>query len=277
MVMTLCPLFSGSSGNAFYVATEKTRLLIDAGLSGKAILCALDSIGVDPSSLNGILITHEHSDHIKGAGILSRKFHLPLYASTGTWEAMGSLIGPVSPANVRQFHSTDDFYVKDIGVVPFSIPHDAADPVGFRLFYGGYSFSLATDLGYYSKQVHQHIQGSDVVLLESNHDEDMLLANPKYPLSLKRRILGRKGHLSNNTCADAALQLFESGVNHIILGHLSGENNMPELAFQATEQSLAALGVAVNKDVGLDVAPRKETGNLYTLCHQSPSLFAVGT
>lgn len=275
MSLTLCPLYSGSSGNALFVSTGKTRLLIDAGLSGKAIVSALEAIGIDPLTLTGILVTHEHSDHIKGAGILSRKYDLPLFASKGTWEAMKGLIGSVSPTNVRTFDPKEDFFVKEIGVVPFSVPHDAADPVGYRLFYGGFSLSIATDLGYYSSHVHQMISGSDIVLLESNHDENMLLANPKYTHRLKQRILSRTGHLSNETCAQAVLNLVESGVNHVILGHLSGENNMPELAYEVSRQTLLAQGVVPGRDIGLDVAPRHQADQVYTLTHR-PSQFAVG-
>lgn len=276
MSLTLCPLYSGSSGNALFVSTEKTRLLIDAGLSGKAIISALDAIGVDPFTLTGILITHEHSDHIKGAGILSRKYDLPLFTTKGTWGAMKNLIGAVAPMNVCTFDAKDDFFVKEIGVVPFSIPHDAADPVGYRLFHGGFSISIATDLGYYTPHVHQMISGSDIVLLESNHDENMLLANPKYTHRLKQRILSRKGHLSNESCAQAVLPLYESGVNHIILGHLSGENNMPELAYEVTRQTLLAQGILPGRDIGLDVASRYQADLVYTVSHK-PSQFAVGT
>lgn len=275
MALTLCPLYSGSSGNSLLVATEKSRVLIDAGLSGKAIITALEAVGVDPSTLSAILVTHEHSDHIKGAGILSRRFDIPIFASKGTWPAMERSLGAIAPMNIRTFDAKEDFFVKEIGVVPFSIPHDAADPVGFRLFSGGFSVSVATDLGYYSPHVHQMISGSDIVLLESNHDENMLLANVKYTHQLKRRILGRKGHLSNESCAQAALSLYKSGVNHIILGHLSGENNLPELAYEVTRQTLAQEGIIIGQDVGLDVAPRHQANQIYTVAYK-PNQYAVG-
>ncbi len=275
MALTLCPLYSGSSGNAIYVATEKIRLLVDAGLSGKAIVTALASIGVDPATLHGILVTHEHSDHTKGVGVLSRKYNLPVYATKGTWQGMERVIGKVDPTNIRTFSPKEDFFVNHIGVVPFSIPHDAMDPVGFRLFHGGFSLSVATDLGHYSSHVHQMIAGSDIVLLESNHDENMLLANPKYTHRLKQRILSRKGHLSNEDCANATVALVESGVQHIILGHLSGENNLPELAYEVTRQTLEERGILIGREIGIDIAPRHQADRLYTL-EDKPIEFAVG-
>lgn len=269
MSMTFCPLYSGSSGNAIYVATERTRLLIDAGLSGKTIISALASIGVNPASLNGILVTHEHTDHVKGAGILSRKFDIPIYATEDTWQAMEMTIGPVRSCNMRGFDKAADFFVQDINVVPFGIPHDAADPVGYRLFNGGFSVATATDLGHFTKELLSQLSGADVVLLESNHDPEMLMANIKYSHTLKRRILGNRGHLSNEDCARAAAALCETGVRHIVLGHLSGENNVPALAYEVTKQTLAQAGIDANKDVGLNVASRHEVGGVYTICDQA--------
>lgn len=263
--MVFCPLFSGSSGNAVYVQAGDTRLLIDAGLSGCTVLKALDQIGVDPKTLNAILVTHEHSDHIKGAGILSRKLDLPIYANGLTWEAMERLVGPVSGANRVEFDTRTDFYIGDIGVVPFPIPHDAAAPVGYRLFYGRTSISTATDLGHFSREVLNQIAGSGLVLLESNHDPDMLMANPHYSHGLKKRILGNKGHLSNDACAGAVELLVETGVRHLVLGHLSGENNLPELAYQTTCRRLEQMGLEPGADVRVDMAWRDRVGGVYTL------------
>lgn len=263
--MVFCPLFSGSSGNALFVQAGNTRLLIDAGLSGCTVIKALEQIGVDPQSIDGILVTHEHTDHVKGAGILSRKLHLPIYANALTWEAMERNLGPINESNRVEFDTRNDFYIGDIGVVPFSIPHDAADPVGFRLYFGRTSIATATDLGHFTKGVLNQIAGSSLVLLESNHDPDMLLANPHYTHALKKRILGNRGHLSNDACADAIEQLVGTGVKHIILGHLSGENNLPELAYQTTNQRLVEMGLEPGKDVQVDMAWRNRVGGVYTL------------
>ena len=263
--MYFCPLFSGSSGNTLFCQYGNTRLLIDAGKPGRQIEEALCSIGVDPGTLAGVLITHEHSDHIHGAGIISRKYHLPLYATSGTWAAMEGKIGKIEPGLRREIQAERDFYLGDIGVVPFPIPHDAADPVGFRLYGGSLSVSTATDLGHFSRFVYDQIAGSDLILLESNHDPDMLRANPHYNAMLKARILGDHGHLSNESCAEALIRLIAAGTGTVLLGHLSGENNTPDLARQVSTDMLAREGIRPGRDVQLDVALRDTTGPVYTI------------
>lgn len=265
MAMIFCPLYSGSSGNALFVQAGRTRVLVDAGLSGKAILQALDQIGVPPESLDALLITHEHMDHIKGAGVISRKLHLPVYATAPTWQAMARQLGEIAPRCHREFDPEDEFYIGEMGVSPFSIPHDAACPVGYRLYSGPVSLSTATDLGHFTQSVLAHIGGSDLVLLESNHDPDMLRANPHYPQALKNRILGNRGHLSNESCAQALEQLVGTGVRHVILGHLSGENNLPELAYNTSCRHLCRLGLTPGADVTVDMAWRDKVSQVYTL------------
>jgi len=265
MEMYFCPLFSGSSGNSLFCQYGNTRLLIDAGKPGRQIEEALRSIGVDPATLSGVLITHEHSDHIHGAGIISRKYQLPLYATSGTWCAMESKIGKIGPGLRREIQAGRDFYLGDIGVVPFAIPHDAADPVGYRLYGGRLSVSTATDLGHFSRFVYDQIAGSDLILLESNHDPDMLRANPHYNAQLKARILGDHGHLSNESCAEALLRLIAAGTGTVLLGHLSGENNTPELARQVSSKTLLREGIEPGRDVQLSVAMRDQVGTVYTI------------
>lgn len=265
MEMTFCPLYSGSSGNCLYVEYGETRVLVDAGKSGKAIAEALAYIGVQPEKLSGILITHEHNDHIQGAGVLSRRYHLPVYATAGTWEAMSGKLGLMPGELRRVFDKTQDFYVGQLGVAPFAIPHDAADPVGFRLWGGQASVATATDLGYFSATVRDAVSGSDLVLLESNHDPDLLRQNPHYSAALKRRILGRYGHLSNQACAEALVQLAATGVKNVILGHLSGENNRPELALSTSENYAELEGLRLGEDLHLDLAWRDRVGGVYTL------------
>ena len=265
MDMYFCPLFSGSSGNALFCQYGNTRLLIDAGKSGKTIEDALKSIGADIRSLSGVLITHEHSDHIQGAGVMARKYGLPLYATRETWYAMDGKLGKIPPALMREITPGRDFYLGEIGVSPFSIPHDAADPVGFRLWGGSLSVSTATDLGYFSDEVRANITGSTLTLLESNHDPDMLRANPRYSAALKARILGNRGHLSNEACSEALLGLIASGTTNVILGHLSGENNTPALAHRVSAEALAREGIRPDEDVRLSVARRDEVGEVYIL------------
>jgi len=265
MEMYFCPLYSGSSGNALFCQYGETRLLIDAGKSGKTIEDALAGIGADIRTVSGVLITHEHSDHIAGAGVLARKYHLPLYATAGTWKAMENKIGKIPPDMRREIAAGRDFWLGDIGVVPFSIPHDAADPVGFRLYGGGVSVSTATDLGFFSDEVRSNVAGSTLVLLESNHDPDMLRANPRYTAALKERILGNHGHLSNEACAEALLSLITAGTTDVILGHLSGENNTPTLARKVSGRALEREGIREGIDMRLRVALRDEVGSVFIL------------
>ena len=269
MEMYFCPLYSGSSGNALFVQYGNTRLLVDAGKPGKAISDALAKIGVGMETISGVLITHEHSDHIAGAGVLARRYRLPMYATAGTWQGIGSKIGEIPPGLTRVIGADREFYLGDIGVSPFSIPHDAADPVGFRLWGGNLSISTATDLGHFSADVYRRIAGSDLVLLESNHDPDMLRANPKYAPALKKRILGDYGHLSNEACASALLKLIAGGTGTVILGHLSGENNTPGLARRVSENILAQEGIRPGTDVQLQIALRDETGEVYCIREKS--------
>lgn len=265
MEMIFCPLFSGSSGNALFVQAGGTRVLIDAGKPGRTVCEALHLIGVAPESLDAILITHEHSDHISGAGVMCRKYGIPVYATEDTWAAMDKKVGQV-PAYLRcTFDKAQDFYLGQLGVEPFAIPHDAADPVGYRLWGGSISIATATDLGHFPRRVLDAISGASMVLLESNHDPDMLLENPHYSSYLKQRILSNRGHLSNAACADALLQLVDSGVHHVILGHLSGENNLPELALRTSEDRAEQAGLRLGRDLSIDLAWRDRVGGVYTL------------
>lgn len=265
MSMYFCPLYSGSSGNCLFVQYGTTRLLIDAGKSGKAVADALTQIGADPRTLAGLLITHEHSDHILGAGILARKFGVPVYATSETWMAMEDKIGTVPAGLRREIFAESEFWLGDIGVAPFSIPHDAADPVGYRLYGGKNSISTATDLGCFTENVYSHIRGSDLVLLESNHDPDMLKQNPHYNAALKRRILGNLGHLSNEACGEALVRLIRGGTRNVLLGHLSGENNTPELAMDVNREIAGREGIMPGRDVNLGIALRDRVGHVYTL------------
>ena len=265
MELTFCPLYSGSSGNALFVAAGNTRILIDVGLSGKATEEALKKVCVLPETLDAIVVTHEHSDHVRGVGILSRKYHLPVYANEPTFQAMSRSIGAIEPRNVRIFDSDGDFFIGDLALRPIPIPHDAAEPVGYRVYYGGYSLSVATDMGYMKKSVFQMLAGSNLILLESNHDPDMLRRNVHYSARLKERILSDHGHLSNETSARALCELQGTGVRQVILGHLSGENNTPELAMTTAVDMLAANGIAAGRDVQVDMAWRDRVGSVYTI------------
>ncbi|MBR6030313.1 MAG: MBL fold metallo-hydrolase [Clostridia bacterium] len=265
MEMVFCPLYSGSSGNALFAQYGDTRVLIDAGKSGKQIKEALDSIGVDITSLSAILITHEHSDHIAGLGVLARRYRVPIYATAGTWRGIGSKVGAIPPELKATIERGSDFYLGQLGVQPFAIPHDACEPCGFRLWGGQVSLATCTDLGYFPESVRSAITGCDLVLLESNHDPDMLMANPHYSAALKRRILGNKGHLCNDVSADALMTLAASGTRHFILGHLSGENNTPSLALDTAVRRAARDGAQNGRDLQIDLAWRDRVGEVYVL------------
>ncbi len=264
MELRFCPLFSGSSGNALYLGCGDTHLLIDAGMSGSKITNELEKIGLRPDRLSAILITHEHSDHIAGVGILSRRYDLPVFANEATWEAMRPKVGNICEKNVRVFETGSDFLIGDIDIMPFAIPHDAAEPVGYSFYAGQSKLSVATDLGTVKESWMKQIAHSDLVLLEANHDVEMLKAG-RYPYELKRRILGNKGHLSNDAAGKAAAALVKRGVQAIVLGHLSGENNFPELAYQSVCCVLQEEGFEAGRDVMLSVANRDGASGMYVI------------
>ncbi len=263
--MIFCPLYSGSSGNCTFISAGSTAVLIDAGLTGKAIENALKSIGAQIENISAIVVTHEHSDHIKGIGVLARRYHLPIYCTEGTWKAMPGQVGTIPSDLKREFIAGEDFFIGSMSFSPFSIPHDAADPVGFRVFADGYSAAVATDMGYLRKSVLEALAGCDLILLESNFDPEMLSVNPHYASHLKQRIRGRSGHLSNDDCADAAMMLYDTGSRHFILGHLSGENNTPDLALETVSQAARARGLTPGADIFLELAWRDRVGSVYTL------------
>lgn len=265
MEARFCPLFSGSAGNAIYIGTENTHILVDAGLSGKRVEQALCQIGVRPDQLSAILVTHEHSDHIRGIGVLARRHRLPVYANEGTWAAMEGMLGEVPASQRRVFYNERDFYIGPIGVEPYCIPHDAADPVGYCFYMGEKKISIATDLGHTKPEILDRIAESDILLLEANHDVDMLERCARYPASLKRRIRGRRGHLSNEQCAQALLTLVERGVGCAVLGHLSDQSNTPELAYGSVTAYLTQNGVHPGRDIQIGMAWRDHAGDLLNI------------
>ncbi len=235
--MRLIPLFSGSSGNCILLESGGVRVLIDAGLPGRTIENALLSVDVEPTTLGAILVTHEHSDHVRGIGVLSRRYDLPVYANAGTWEGMEAEIGRIASKNIRIFETGTEFYVKELLVRPFSIPHDANDPVAYCFHGDGRCAGVMTDIGYVREDMLDAVQDSELLLIEANHDEEMLKVGP-YPYPLKRRILSDKGHLSNENCGRALGKLYLRGLCCAILGHLSKENNYEQLALETVRAEL---------------------------------------
>lgn len=252
-------LISGSSGNAALITQNNTLILLDCGASGKKISMAVESLGFSCCNINAILLTHEHSDHISGAGVLSRRFDIPLYATKETFNAMN--VGPLKEENINIVTPGAEFDIGDIGISSFSISHDAENPVGYSFSLKEGKFSSLTDTGIITQEIYDSIQGSKFLLLESNHDIDMLQFG-NYPYPLKQRILGKSGHLSNNTAAKMAAKMMENGTERIMLGHLSKENNTPEIAYKTAENALTEHGGIIGKDIILSVAKRYEATRL---------------
>lgn len=262
--MEFCSIYSGSSGNCLYVGTEKTKLLVDAGLTGKKVQEGLKEIGIDPTEIKGILITHEHDDHIKAVGILSRRFNIPIYANTNTWNAIYKAIGEVKLHNIKVFEGYEGFEIGDIFIKPFKIPHDAVDPVGYSFYHKNKKISIATDIGHSSKEVKENIKDSDFILLESNHDVELLKIGP-YPYHLKRRILSDRGHLSNEDAAKTILEILNQRIKKVMLGHLSQTNNYPELALRTVISILEMNGVRDGEDIIIDIAHRDRVGRVQSI------------
>lgn len=260
--MKFCSLYSGSSGNSIFIASEQAKILIDAGLPGKKIDEALRSIEQNPESIDGIFITHEHSDHIKGVGVLSRKYDIPIYANANTWSAMEANVGKIKEHNIKIMDRRSILQIKDLEIKSFNIPHDAVAAVGYTVHANGKQASVATDFGVYTEEIRDNIKDSQVVLLESNHDVNMLKFGP-YPYNLKRRILSEVGHLSNEDCGKAIVDILKNGSRKkVILGHLSGTNNHPDLAYQTVLSVLQENNIEQNKDIYLAMASRHNPSNI---------------
>lgn len=262
MGISYCSLASGSSGNCHLVINEENKLLVDAGLSGKQIQNRLQGLGFDPKDLTGIFVTHEHNDHICGVGILSRRFNLPIYANSKTWEAMETKLGSIKSDNIKVFDTGKPLFLGELKVTPYDISHDAAEPVGYTFQEKDVKISITTDLGHMNEGILDKIKDSQLVVLESNHDIDMLKAG-NYPYYLKRRILSDSGHLSNEAAGNAIVELVKSNVKNVILAHLSKENNFPELAMLTVKNILENNKISVGEDITIDLAHRDQVSSIY--------------
>lgn len=253
-------LASGSSGNSILVSTDHHKLLVDAGLSGKGISELLAKVGVRGEEIDGILITHEHVDHIRGVGILSRRYGIPIYANEGTWNAAAHSLGKISEANCKVFSGA--FSLGCFDIQPFAIPHDAAAPVGYVIRSGKEEMAVATDMGHVTPEVLSALKGVKHVVLESNHDLEMLKFGP-YPWSLKQRIMSQVGHLSNDDAGACVVKLAETCAPCIYLAHLSKDNNVPELAYLTVKNTIEEHGLQLNYDVRLEYTYRDRPTNLF--------------
>jgi phosphoribosyl 1,2-cyclic phosphodiesterase len=253
--LSICVLASGSKGNSIYLSDGITRVLLDAGLSGQELCRRMALAGLSPDALNAIIVSHEHGDHLRGVGVLSRKYHLPVYISKKTCQAAGDQLGKLhrtvffecgAPMNVETLH-----------LRPFSLSHDAADPAGFTVSKNHVKLGIATDLGIATAMVKTHLKGCTALVLEANHDPDMLMKGP-YPWPLKQRVKSRSGHLSNHDSGLLLKELLHDGLVQVILAHLSETNNTPEKA-------LCEIGLFLNGvKTHLTVAQQHCTSSL---CH----------
>ena len=261
-MLNFCSLYSGSSGNSLFVETKDTKLLVDAGVSCKKIENALNDISVDPSSIDGILITHEHSDHVQGLGTLARKFDLPVFVNQETLDAMPKQKDKIPEKNIKTFKVSDKFEIGDLLINPFSIPHDAANPCGFNIYKGDKKISIATDIGHMSNYILKYLEGSEFILLESNYDTEVLKCC-SYPFRLKSRIASNTGHLSNTIAGKTISYLSKnSNLHTAMLGHLSKESNFPELAYQTVIDELIS---CPNNSINLSVANREHPSKFIKL------------
>ena len=265
--MKFMNIASGSSGNSSLVCTDDTAVLIDAGLSMKKIEEGLRTVGMTGADLDAIVVTHEHSDHIKGLGVLARKYGMPIYATSGTVKGISEVtsLGKIDQGLFKTISSDVDFKVGDLNIEPHSIWHDAYEPVCFSFEDGKNKVSVATDLGNFNDYLVKCLADSDILLIEANHDIRMLEVGP-YSYALKRRILGERGHLSNEASGRFIKRLLNDHIKTIILGHLSKENNLPELAYEAVKCEISDNPFTKDvKDFDLHTAFRDKPDSLYEL------------
>jgi len=248
-------LASGSTGNAFYIESGNTKLLVDAGLSGVQLDRLFAEIHINPRELTGLLVTHEHSDHIKGVGIFARKYNLPVYANRKTWRAMEGSIGKLSTEQKFEFETNQVKTFGNIDIESFEVSHDAVEPMFFTFHKDHKKVALVTDLGYVSDRIKRTIENADAYIFEANHDVEMLRMG-SYPWSVKRRILGDSGHVSNEDCGIALSDVIGNKTKRIYLAHLSQDNNMKDLARMTVDFELQKRGINIDL---FDTDPMKPT------------------
>jgi phosphoribosyl 1,2-cyclic phosphodiesterase len=258
-----CALRSGSSGNSIFIGSGSTRLLVDAGVCCKTIEQSLSEIGEDAANLDGILVTHEHTDHIAGIGVMMRRYKIPVFANQATWRAMHSVIGAVDDKLVRFLKTGGQTIIGDMALSSFATPHDAAESVGFRVETGHGAVAVFTDVGSLQDNLLQAVTGCQIIFIEANYDHTMLMAGT-YPAMLKYRIVGQYGHLSNDDCATAVCRLLQTGTNHFVLSHISKDNNFPELALQTVNSRLQSFGARPGHDLCVGIAQRYQVSE--TVC-----------
>ena len=265
--MRLCSIASGSSGNCIYIGDDTTHLLVDTGISKKRIEEGLKELEIKGDELRGILITHEHVDHIQGLGVFSRKYAVPVYATHGTIEGIkaNKNIGRLPEGLLHEVQVDQTFRLGDMDIRPFAISHDANEPSGYRIENGKKSVAVATDLGVYDDYTVEHLSDLNAVVLEANHDIHMLEVGP-YPYPLKRRVMGDRGHLSNELSGKLLCDILHDDLQYVVLGHLSKENNYEELAYETVKLEIS-IGDNPYKgdDIPMMVAKRDQVSDIITL------------
>lgn len=246
---------SSSSGNSTFVTDDNTNILIDCGASCAYIEKCLARLGKSGESLSGIFLTHAHADHIIGAGVLSKKYNLPIFATEDTILASEKYLNRVNHKNIKALNPDDEVLLEGLKVKVFSIPHDAKGSVSYTVTDGETKFGIATDSGCITEEILENLSGCDTVIVEANHDVNLLKTGP-YPFHLKKRILGDFGHMSNDLCGELCVALSKSGTKEIWLGHLSDHNNLPSLAYTSVSKALLDNGITVGSDVALNVIPK---------------------
>lgn len=257
-MLSFTSLYSGSTGNSLLVQTENTNILIDTGVSAKKIIDALTSFDININNIDAILITHEHIDHVNSLGTLSSRYNIPVYANQKTWENMAKQREKISEENQKLFNINEEFEINDLKINSFSIPHDAADPCGFNIYKDNKKISIATDIGHMNKEILSKLEGSNFLMLEANYDPEILKCC-SYPYKLKTRISGPNGHLSNEMAGKTISYLLNKGLTKVTLGHLSKENNFPELAYKTVLDELISNNFDEN-NFQLNVASRETPG-----------------
>ena len=263
-MLSFCSLYSGSSGNSLFVETANAKILIDAGVSCKKIENALSDININPSSIDGILVTHEHVDHVQGLGTLSKKFDLPVFVNQETLDAMPKQRDKIDEKNIKTFKVSEKFSIGDLYIKPFSIPHDAINPCGFNIWKDDKKISIATDIGHMSNNLLKKLEESLFIMLEANYDPEILRCS-SYPFTLKSRIAGPTGHLPNEIAGKTISHLLKSGLKTAMLGHLSKENNFPELAYQTVMDELISNSSFDESSLNLSVASRDNHSKLINI------------
>ena len=259
-MFNFCSLYSGSSGNSLFVETEHTKLLIDAGVSSKKIETALDNLQVNPNSIDGILITHEHLDHVRGLGTFAKKFNIPVFVDNKTLDGMPEQKDKLRQNKIKNFVVGENFEINDLKIKSFKIPHDAANPCGFLISKNDKSIGIATDIGHMTNSILRDLEPCDFILIESNYEPEVLKYSP-YPYNLKTRIAGPNGHLPNEEAGKTISCLLKNNLKQAMLGHLSKENNFPELAYKTVVEELIANNYNENS-LSLSVASRDLPGNI---------------